>query len=138
MVAFCIIVGDTIPHVLVALFPSLPETPFLWLLADRRAIIVLLILGISFPLSLYRDIAKVSSSPHVNRAVVADIPQLAKASTFALISMVLILITIVTQGPLAPAESKGPLKGSIIINDGVFQAIGVISFGLFPFAHRIG
>lgn len=59
MVAFCIIVGDTIPHVMTAIFPSLPNTPFLWLLADRRAVIVIFILGVSYPLSLYRDIAKV-------------------------------------------------------------------------------
>ena len=61
--AFCIIVGDSIPHVLTAVFPSLPMTPVLWLLSDRRAIIVLFVLGVSFPLSLYRDIAKVSC-PH--------------------------------------------------------------------------
>lgn len=59
MVAFCIIIGDTIPHVLIAIFPSLPKTPVLWLLADRRAIIVLFVLGLSYPLSLYRDIAAV-------------------------------------------------------------------------------
>ncbi|MCJ1279974.1 hypothetical protein MMC21_007799 [Puttea exsequens] len=59
MIAFCIIIGDTIPNVIAALFPSLPETPFLWLLTNRRAIIVLFILGFSYPLSLYRDIAKV-------------------------------------------------------------------------------
>lgn len=59
MIAFCIIVGDTIPHVLSALFPSLQDIPFLWLLTDRRFVIVLFVLGISYPLSLYRDIAKV-------------------------------------------------------------------------------
>jgi sodium-coupled neutral amino acid transporter 11 len=59
MVAFCVIVGDTIPKVMDALFPSLSDMPFLWLLTDRRAVMILLILGISFPLSLYRDIAKV-------------------------------------------------------------------------------
>lgn len=59
MVAFCVVVGDTIPHISVALFPTIQETSFLWLLADRRFVIVLLILGISYPLSLYRDIAKV-------------------------------------------------------------------------------
>lgn len=64
MIAFCIIVGDTIPPVLAALFPSLKDTHFLWLLTDRRAVIVLFVLGISYPLSLYRDIAKVNvSSP---------------------------------------------------------------------------
>jgi len=60
MIAFCIIVGDTIPHVMTYLFPSLPDLHFLWLLTNRRAVIVILIMGISFPLSLYRDIAKVS------------------------------------------------------------------------------
>jgi sodium-coupled neutral amino acid transporter 11 len=59
MVAFCIIVGDTIPHVLGALFPALRDMSFLWLLTDRRAVIVIFVLGVSYPLSLYRDIAKV-------------------------------------------------------------------------------
>lgn len=63
MIAFCIIVGDTIPHVLEALVPGLREVPFLWLLTDRRAVIVLFILTISWPLSLYRDIAKVGEPP---------------------------------------------------------------------------
>ena len=62
MVAFCIIIGDTIPHVLAAVFPSLPDTSVLWLLTDRRAIIVLFVLGMSYPLSLYRDIAMVRMS----------------------------------------------------------------------------
>jgi sodium-coupled neutral amino acid transporter 11 len=59
MIAFCIIVGDTIPHVIEALFPGLKEVPFLWLLTDRRAVIVVFVLAVSWPLSLYRDIAKV-------------------------------------------------------------------------------
>ncbi|KAF2085939.1 hypothetical protein K490DRAFT_45383 [Saccharata proteae CBS 121410] len=111
MVAFCIIVGDTIPQVLAAIFPSLPRMHFLWLLTDRRAVIVLFILGVSYPLSLYRDIAK-----------------LAKASTLALISMLVIIVTVITQGFRVPPDMRGQLRGSLIINDGVFQAIGVISF----------
>lgn len=59
MVAFCIIIGDTIPRVLGSAFPSLATTSVLWLLVDRRAIIVMVVLGISYPLSLYRDIAMV-------------------------------------------------------------------------------
>lgn len=67
MVAFCIIVGDTIPQVLRAIFPSLPNTHFLWLLTNRRAVIVILILGVSYPLSLYRDIAKVRDTvPYIS------------------------------------------------------------------------
>lgn len=59
MVAFCVIVGDTIPHVLEALIPGLRDMSFLWLLTNRRFVIVLFVLGVSWPLSLYRDIAKV-------------------------------------------------------------------------------
>ncbi|KAJ4344945.1 hypothetical protein N0V95_006058 [Ascochyta clinopodiicola] len=111
MMAFCVIVGDTIPQVMDHLFPSLEDMSFLWLLTNRRAVMIMLILGISYPLSLYRDIAK-----------------LAKASGFALVSMIVIIITVVTQSFRVPAESKGQLRGSLIINDGIFEAIGVISF----------
>ncbi|GIZ43304.1 hypothetical protein CKM354_000653600 [Cercospora kikuchii] len=111
MIAFCIIIGDTIPKVFSAFFPSLHTIPLVGLLADRRAVIVLFTLGVSYPLSLYRDIA-----------------MLAKASSLALVSMGIIVLTVITQGPLAPADMKGPIKSSLIINAGVFQAIGVISF----------
>jgi sodium-coupled neutral amino acid transporter 11 len=63
MVAFGIIVGDSIPHVLAAVFPGLGDIPVLSLLTNRRAVIVIFILGISYPLSLYRDIAKVRGAP---------------------------------------------------------------------------
>lgn len=69
MVAFCIIIGDTIPRVMASVFPSLPTTPVLWLLADRRAVIVLVVLGLSYPLSLYRDIAMVCHTLHMRRAI---------------------------------------------------------------------
>ncbi|KAF2027805.1 hypothetical protein EK21DRAFT_114441 [Setomelanomma holmii] len=111
MVAFCIIVGDTIPKVMDALFPSLADMSFLWLLTNRRAVMILLILGISYPLSLYRDIAK-----------------LAKASGFALVSMSVIIVTVITQAFRVPPESRGQLRGSLIIHSGIFEAIGVISF----------
>jgi sodium-coupled neutral amino acid transporter 11 len=42
--------------------------------------------------------------------------------------MGVIVITILTQGPRLPADMRGQLRGSFLINDGVFQAIGVISF----------
>lgn len=42
--------------------------------------------------------------------------------------MGVIVVTILTQGPRLPADMRGQLRGSLIINDGVFQAIGVISF----------
>ncbi|KAI0130863.1 transmembrane amino acid transporter protein-domain-containing protein [Daldinia grandis] len=112
MIAFGIIVGDSIPQVLRTIWPGLSSTPVLWLLADRRAVICFFILGISYPLTLYRDIAK-----------------LAKASTFALISMGIILVTVVVQSVLTPAENRGSFTLPLLtINDGIFQAVGVISF----------
>ncbi|KAK5073824.1 hypothetical protein LTR64_007036 [Lithohypha guttulata] len=111
MLAFCIIIGDTIPHVIEALFPSLKDVPFLWLLTNRKAVIVLFVLAISWPLSLYRDIAK-----------------LAKASTAALISMLIIIVTVVTNGPVIDKAYKGSTEGLLFVNNGFFQAVGVISF----------
>lgn len=112
MVAFGIIVGDTIPHVLAAIWPNLENIPVLSLLTNRRAVIVICILGVSYPLSLYRDIAK-----------------LAKASTLALVSMLVILIAVVTQGFRVPSSDKGSFSTPLLtLNDGVFQAVGVISF----------
>jgi solute carrier family 38 (sodium-coupled neutral amino acid transporter), member 11 len=52
--------------------------------------------------------------------------------------MLIILITVITQGFRVPADMKGPLKGGIIIHSGIFQAIGVISFGKrFPIMTNI-
>lgn len=61
MVAFGVIVGDSIPPVLRAVWPGLDEMPVLGLLGDRRVVIVVFTLLVSYPLALYRDIAKVSS-----------------------------------------------------------------------------
>jgi solute carrier family 38 (sodium-coupled neutral amino acid transporter), member 11 len=62
MVAFGVIVGDSIPHVLEAVWPGLGDIPFLGLLTNRRVVIFIFIMAISWPLSLYRDIAKVCLS----------------------------------------------------------------------------
>lgn len=42
--------------------------------------------------------------------------------------MAVIIVTVVTQGPIADSSLKGPIRGSILINSGIIQAIGVISF----------
>jgi solute carrier family 38 (sodium-coupled neutral amino acid transporter), member 11 len=42
--------------------------------------------------------------------------------------MLIIIIAVLTQGFRVPAEDKGPIRGSLVINSGIFQAIGVISF----------
>ena len=56
--------------------------------------------------------------------------QLAKASTLALISMLIIIVTVLTQGPLVDSDLRGDLKGLLFVNSGFFQAVGVISFGM--------
>jgi sodium-coupled neutral amino acid transporter 11 len=59
MVAFGVIVGDSIPHVLEAVWPDFGLIPVIGLLAHRNGAIAIFIMAISWPLSLYRDIAKV-------------------------------------------------------------------------------
>lgn len=55
----------------------------------------------------------------------------------ALLSMIVIIVAVVTQGPRVPAEMRGQIKGSLLINDGALQAIGVISFGSSSPRHGI-
>jgi len=59
MVAFGVIVGDSIPSVLRQIWPGLKDVPVVGMLADRRWVIVVFTIGVSYPLALYRDIAKV-------------------------------------------------------------------------------
>jgi sodium-coupled neutral amino acid transporter 11 len=42
--------------------------------------------------------------------------------------MIVIITTVMVEGPMMPADLRGQLRGSLLVNDGVFQAIGVISF----------
>lgn len=112
MCAFGIIIGDTLPNVMRSVFPKLETIPILRLLVDRQFVIALCTLGISYPLSLYRDIHK-----------------LARASGLALIGMLIIVISVSVEGPHVPETSKGdPSKRWTLIDTGVFQAIGVMSF----------
>ena len=105
-------VGDTIPHVLAAVFPALRTSTFFSFLINRQVVIILCTALVSYPLSLYRDITK-----------------LAKASALALVSMVIIVYTVVSEGPNVPAEYRGTKVRLFPSGFGVFQAIGVISFG---------
>ncbi|KAK0732593.1 transmembrane amino acid transporter protein-domain-containing protein [Apiosordaria backusii] len=113
MVAFGVIVGDSIPHVMRAIWPDLAGSGFGAWLVDRRVVIVVFTLGVSWPLALYRDIAK-----------------LAKASTFALVSMGVIVFTVVVQAGLVEVEERGEVKGweGWVLGEGIWSAIGVISF----------
>ncbi|KZT08313.1 amino acid transporter [Laetiporus sulphureus 93-53] len=112
MCAFGIIIGDTIPHVIRLLFPKLETIPVLSLLTKRQFVIALCTICISYPLSLYRSIDK-----------------LARASILALLGMLIIVASVLAEGPRVPAELKGdPSARFTVIEPGVFRAIGVISF----------
>lgn len=113
-IAFCVIIGDTIPHVLGALFPSLlgGEDSARSILVNRQFIIVICTLLISYPLALNRNIA-----------------HLAKASALALVSMLVIVILVIVRGPQLAPEYKGTFDGHALkISSGLFQGVSVISF----------
>ncbi|KAJ7703184.1 transmembrane amino acid transporter protein-domain-containing protein [Mycena rosella] len=112
MCAFGIIIGDTIPHVIRSIFPRLPTVPVLYLLTNRKFVIALCTICVSYPLSLYRDIHKLS-----------------RASGLALIGMIIIVTSVLIESPNTSPELKGdPSKRFSVIEPGIFQAIGVISF----------
>ncbi|KIJ67900.1 hypothetical protein HYDPIDRAFT_83555 [Hydnomerulius pinastri MD-312] len=112
MCAFGIIIGDTIPHVIRSVFPTLYKIPVLSVFTNRQFIIALCTICVSYPLSLYRDIHKLS-----------------RASGLALLGMFIIVTSVLIEGPHVTQDLKGdPTKRFTIIGPGVFQAIGVISF----------
>ncbi|PPQ98624.1 hypothetical protein CVT24_003957 [Panaeolus cyanescens] len=112
MCAFGIIIGDTIPQVIRYVFPNISSTPILSIFANRQFIIALCTISVSYPLSLYRDIHKLS-----------------RASGLALFGMVIIVLSVLIEGPHVPIELKGEQNNKFtFIEPGLFQAIGVISF----------
>ncbi|KAM0788841.1 hypothetical protein ACM66B_002926 [Microbotryomycetes sp. NB124-2] len=111
MCAFCVILGDTIPRVLAAVLPS-DKGWFLQFLTSRQFVVTFLTLSVSYPLSLYRDIEKLS-----------------KASALALVSMVFIVVSVGIRGPGVEDNLKGdPSERWTFIRPGFFEAIGVMSF----------
>ncbi|KAI7894837.1 AAAP amino acid permease [Mucor mucedo] len=112
MCAYCVIIGDTIPHVIRSLFPKISQVPVIWIFGDRRMCISFFTLFVSYPLSLYRDISK-----------------LAKTSALALVAIIVIIVSVVIEGPQQSREIRGSDDLMFnVINDEVFQAIAVISF----------
>lgn len=86
--------------------------PVLSVFVGRKFIIFLCTVCVSYPLSLYRDIHKLS-----------------RASGLALIGMVVIVTSVIIRGPQVSPILKGdPEKRFSVIQPGIFQAIGVISF----------
>lgn len=87
--------------------------PIIWIFGDRRLCISFFTLFVSYPLSLYRDISK-----------------LAKTSALALIAIIVIIISVAIEGPQTSEDIRGSDQIRFnLINDEVFQAIAVISFG---------
>ena len=62
MCAFEIIVGDTLPHVLTSVIPASTTNGFLQFIFSRNFVIAFFTLSVSYPLSLYRDIEKLSKA----------------------------------------------------------------------------
>lgn len=56
------ITGDTIPPVLMALFPFMARIEWLSFMFSRSFVIAFFTITVSFPLSLYRDISKLSKA----------------------------------------------------------------------------
>lgn len=114
MCAFNVIIGDTIPQVLRFVFPFLQESKWLSWLVNRDFIIILCTVAVAFPLSLHRDIVKLS-----------------KSSSFALVSMGIIVFSVVFRSVGVDPSLRGdPTHAFSIVRPGVFEAIGVISFAV--------
>ncbi|ODV87609.1 hypothetical protein CANARDRAFT_6132 [[Candida] arabinofermentans NRRL YB-2248] len=114
-IGFSVIIGDSIPHVLRSIFKdAILNHKSVDFLLSRNVLICVCIMGISYPLSLTRDISKLS-----------------RASGLALVSMSIILLIVVFRGPLISSDLKGNISGSAwFINSNIFQSISVISFAL--------
>lgn len=107
LIAFCIIIGDTVPHVLYHLFG---------VNIDRNWIIAALTIFVSYPLSLIKNISK-----------------LAISSLFALLNMLMIILIIVIHGFKVFSVSKSQFSNSFqgyFFNTSFCQGISVISFAL--------
>lgn len=112
--------GDTIPHVFRSLIPNIESIPFLWIFANRRLCTTFFTILISYPISLYRDISK-----------------LAKTSGLALITIIVIIVSVAIEGPKMPYEIRGsPEFRFTFANGEIIQAIAVISFGMYRLSLR--
>lgn len=112
MASFIVIVGDTLPHVLNSLIPSLGATGFGQVVFSRRFVIAFFVICMAYPLSLYRDIGK-----------------LGKTSAFAVVAMFTIITSVIIEAPRIDSSLRADPSESIkFFNTGVFQAIGVVTF----------
>lgn len=132
MCAFCVILGDTIPRVLQSVIGE-EANGFVKFLASRQVVTFLLTVGISYPLSLYRDIEKLShaSALALVRLVPVDAIEGAEPQAYSpcLCSMVVIVVSVAVRGPGVADSLKGDSDMRwTVLESGFFEAIGVISF----------
>ena len=113
MCAYTVIMGSSIPAIFRAI---LPEGTFLYNLFGSRSFAILLCtLTVSLPLSLYRDLSA-----------------LAKTSAASIVMIVFVVISVAIVGSGLPDEQRGnPDDRWTFFDTGIFQGIGVISFGIF-------
>jgi sodium-coupled neutral amino acid transporter 11 len=134
MAAFGVIIGDTIPHVLAFVFPFLEGIPVLSLLTNRMFVIFLATVTVSYPLSLHRDISKLSKASGIGATNGRDcdltpVLTLSLASTAALVGMLIIVCSVLIEGSRVDDALKGSDSARFtFIQPRVFEAIGVISF----------
>lgn len=134
MAAFGVIIGDTIPHVLAFVFPFLEGMPVLSLLTNRMFVIFLATVTVSYPLSLHRDISKLSKASGIGvysgyHSWVKFPPADVALALSALVGMLVIVCSVLIEGSRVDDALKGSDSARFtIIQPRVFEAIGVISF----------
>jgi sodium-coupled neutral amino acid transporter 11 len=131
MIAFTIILGDSSKVIAAVVGPD--HGPVVDFLISRNFITTVLTLGISYPLSLYRDIEKLSHASALALVRYASsLPflnfqrMLTLSSSY---SMVVIIFTVAIRGPGVDDSLRGDSAARwTMLEPGVFEAIGVISF----------
>lgn len=107
-VGFCMIMGDSIPHVLRTIIPDN--------YIERNWVIICTTVFISLPLSLHRNIEA-----------------LEKASGLALVSMAIIVLTVTIRGPFLSQSLKSQVTlfhPKWWFRTSIFKSISIISFAL--------
>jgi sodium-coupled neutral amino acid transporter 11 len=132
MIAFTIILGDSSKVIAAVVGPD--HGPVVDFLISRNFITTVLTLGISYPLSLYRDIEKLSHASALALVrCVSSLPFLQQSKCILTFpsshSMVVIIFTVAIRGPGVDDSLRGDSAARwTTLEPGVFEAIGVISF----------
>jgi sodium-coupled neutral amino acid transporter 11 len=108
--------------------------PVLSLLVNRQFVIFLATVTASYPLSLHRDISKLSKASGIGASrfywlIYCEGPTDRPVSSVALLGMLVIVCSVLIEGSRVSPEMMGAdSERFTIIRPRVFEAIGVISF----------